>query len=66
MKDAPPMVVHLLGLTLIVIGGVALCFSFTNRGAAAGAQFAKILLWSIIVLMVLVPVGAIATLLLGY
>ena len=66
MEDAPPIVIHLTGLAVMVIGAVALSFSFTHRGAAAGTLFAKVFLWSIIVLMVLVPVGAIVAVILGY
>lgn len=66
MEDAPPIVIHLTGAAVMVIGAVALSFSFTHRGAAAGVLFAKVLLWSIIVLMVLVPVGAVVAMLFGY
>jgi len=64
--DASPAVVTGAGLFVMLIGVVALAFSFTERSAKAGILFAKIFLCSIIVLSLLGTVVVIITVWLSY
>ena len=62
--DVPPAVIAGTGAAFLAIGGVAMAFSFSDRSARLGHLVAKVLLYSILVAVVLVPVFAVAAVLL--